>query len=104
MAAIGGRGSRARTKARRAKERRARKAAKQTQYEAWRDAGTNQKSKRFRKHNKMAAKTKPARELMLVPKAIGLAELVRRKVHGGSENCGNIGCRKCSSVWRVKAA
>jgi hypothetical protein len=96
----GGRGSRARTKERRAKVRKARKAAQRALYESRRNAGTNQKSKRFVKKSKAAPKAKPARISMMVRTEIGSTALVERKVHGGPI-CGNIGCRRCSPLWKV---
>lgn len=52
MGKKGGKGSRARSKLRRKAARRSMKAAMQRQYEAWRDAGINSKSKRARNHKK----------------------------------------------------
>lgn len=73
---MGGKASRARTKARRQRERRAKKKNMQEMYQKWRDQGINQKSKRYIK---------------------GKNQLVKTKRHRIS-NCGNHACQKCNSI------
>lgn len=69
------RASRSRRKEKRDKEKRSRKAAQKAKYQAFRDAGNNQKSKRFRKNAKM----KSTLSTVSHP-------------HG---KCGNPGCTRC---------
>lgn len=91
--------SRARTKERRLREKRARKAAQVALYEARRKAGQNKKSKRFVRHNKGQVAIVPDRIIMLVTVVInGQVTKAERKVHGGPK-CRNIGCKRCSPLW-----
>jgi hypothetical protein len=73
-----GAGSRARAKEKRKAEKRKRKAAKTAQYEAWRHADQNLKSKRFLKKGKK--------------------KLLKAKHTDGP--CGNVGCMKCSALFQ----
>ncbi len=72
----GGKDSRAKSKLRRKKERTARKASRQAQYERWRDLGINTKSKRQVKKGRKGPR-------------------MRRHAIG---NCGNPGCIRCFGV------
>ncbi|MBL9027456.1 MAG: hypothetical protein JNL21_35015 [Myxococcales bacterium] len=65
-------------KKRRRAKKRARKAAQRAQYEAWRLAGQNTKSKRV----KLRAKR---------------ARAIRNQRHGAGP-CGNIGCKRCNPI------
>lgn len=92
--------SRARTKERRLKEKRARKASMQALYDSRKNTGANKKSKRFLSHMKGSNRKTTARILIEVPALIkGVVGKVFRKAHGGPE-CGNVGCKRCSLVAR----
>lgn len=78
MAKRGGKGSRARSKERRAAEKRKRKAMMKQQYAAWRDEGINQKRGRSGTKKKVT---------------------IRRRHPDG--NCGNIGCALCSPSYHT---
>lgn len=65
--------SKTKTKLKRLAAKRARKASKQAEYESYKRAGQNKKSKRFRKGQK--------------------AKVVRSKIH--PIDCGNPGCIRC---------
>lgn len=77
-----GRAAKTRAKEKRAKEKRGRKAAKKAQYEAWRDQGINNKSKRARLNSKRKKKTVMANH--------------------PNGRCYNIGCMKCSSLFAAE--
>jgi len=67
-------------KERRKKEKRARKAAQKARYQAYKEAGNNQKSKRQRRNVK------------------GKTRLAGRVKHAVA-NCGNAGCKRCNPVY-----
>jgi hypothetical protein len=65
-------------KKRRRAKKRARKAAQKAQYEAWKLAGQNSKSKRVKLRSRRARS-------------------VRNERHGAGP-CGNIGCERCNPI------
>jgi hypothetical protein len=71
-------------RAQRRKDKSAKKAAQTAKYQAWRDAGTNQKSKRNVLRGKRHRKSN-TKHMHLV------------------SNCGNAGCRRCSPREPMRA-
>lgn len=85
----------------RLRHKRAQKAARTAQYEAWKALGQNKKSKRFRQHSKGQNRLSRRRvTITLVSLSLPSPYFILKKVHGGDENCGNIGCLKCSALAR----
>lgn len=74
--ASGGKGARKRQKDKRRALKRSRKAAMTAQYESWRDAGTNGKSKRNKLRSKRSKKAHTKHQHTINP-------------------CGNAGCSRC---------
>lgn len=76
----------------------ARKAARRAEWAAL--AGTSKNKKKKGQGGKGIQLVKPSRILMEVPVDVnGVRVMAPRKVHGGPE-CRNIGCKRCSPVWR----
>ena len=77
----------------------AQKAARQAIWDAMKGTGKNKKKKVSRAEGH--ASGKPSRILMEVfVLVLGKPGKGLRKVHGGGE-CRNIGCKRCSSVWKI---
>jgi hypothetical protein len=97
--------SRARTKQIRLNKKRAKKAEMQALYEARKRAGINKKSKRYLRNARKVVKVKAPKFIMEIPIWVrGKLRLASRTVHGGDE-CGNVGCKRCSPVWQnIKVA
>ncbi len=85
-----------RAKAKRHKEKmNAKRAEKAREYEALKGTGKNKLNKSYKAKKAVS----PEKVLMLVSVVIaGQATKAERRVHGGPE-CGNVGCKRCSSVW-----
>jgi len=76
----------------------ARKAARQAEWAAIAGTSKNKKKKTGGKGRVLA---KPARVLMeVLAKVNGVLVPALRMVHGGAD-CRNIGCKRCSPLWRV---
>lgn len=85
---------------RRLNQKRARKAARQAAWDLLKGTTKNKKKKTGNKNTS----TFVIEERILITvvkydKKGKLTSYVERRVHGGEE-CGNIGCKRCSSLWR----
>ena len=93
-----GKGARARSKMKRMAAKRAMKAARQANWEALRGTAKNKKKKVGGGGGIVSVASN--RVLMAVRRDIHSDVIVERMVHGGAE-CGNIGCKRCSPIWKI---
>jgi len=94
-----GKGARTRARQKRLNEKRARQAARQAIWNANKGTSRNKKKKAG---GVVGESVSYSRFLMnVVVKFVnGVAIMGQRMVHGGPE-CGNIGCKRCSPIWRA---
>jgi hypothetical protein len=76
--------------------KRAQKAARKALYESYAGTGANKKSKRFKLGQRRSKNSLKVRIMQVIPVLVnGVRTLALRSVHASTENCGNVGCRKC---------
>lgn len=93
-----GKGARGRAEVKRLNQKRARKLARQAIWDALKGTAKNKKKKQFGTAGESAHHAR----VKMVVKTDRDGELVKTTltVHGGPE-CGNIGCKRCSSRYQI---
>lgn len=93
-----GKGSRKRARDKRLNAKRAMRASRQALWESLRGTSRNKK----KKTNQVSGQASVFASVlaMVRVKINGVWQTAERMVHGGP-NCGNIGCKRCSPIWRV---
>lgn len=79
-----------------------RKSQKVAKKAAWASLVGSSKNKKLKGISKKSKSVRPARiRLNVLTKINGVMTVAPRLVHGG-ERCGNVGCKRCSSLYAIK--